>query len=804
MAIRDLADGGAGSPAPDGAPATADMPATDRASDRGHHRRLLLRSPKDPFEVVSPEQVFQRNLVGTNAGNLIFLQSTWKILGVPGATIAPDGLHAAPGLADEINERYDAYVIPLANALRLSYEDTLIGLTQLIRRLRIPVVILGIGAQTGPDGDPARLKPMERSVRAFMSAVLDHGPSIGVRGEYTFDYLRGLGFGDVEVIGCPSMFLWGPDLHVEKKAPRLERDSPISMNVTPYVAAMGPIVAHHMERYSGLTYIAQDLETLGRLLFGESRAGASGPEAVPEHLSHPLFGQDRVRFYVEPWPWIDDLRTADFAFGTRIHGNIAAVLAGTPAFVLAHDSRTLELARYLAIPHRPIEEAGPDIDAAELYDAADYSSLNEGHPARFAAFQAYLRRHGLADVFSDGDGGQAFDERVARTAFPSAVHVAHPGRLQATLGRARHGVHRAVRAGPVRRVRLSARRRLAGSSTRELRPTRPRARARPRRRLGLALGIVIPVVLATAYLGFSAVAWARVTAVNSTCVEERPGQTPANFVATWRIGRGPTIDATPYRFAAEDVGFESLTPGLHLRAWWRPPADGSGRVVIVVHGRGSCRRDAVTLLPAGMLVRHGFGVLVLDLRDHGESDIEDGHWSGGVDEWQDVLGAWHWLRDKGYPAGSIGLYGGSMGAGSVAYAMGHEPAVAAGFLDSPYADILTATTAYAEAHDTPAWVVPGALFMGGLISGDDFLGDSPARIFREKLGGRPVFIVHGDADGTIPVDQGRALAKAATDGGSPVDPWILPGAEHVQAAFLQPEAYERRLADFFAGALGGA
>ena len=73
-----------------------------------------------------------------------------------------------------------------------------------------------------------RLKPLEASVRDFVSAVLDRAPSIGVRGEMTCDYLRGLGYRDVEVIGCPSMFLNGDRLRVEKTVPHLERDTPIS------------------------------------------------------------------------------------------------------------------------------------------------------------------------------------------------------------------------------------------------------------------------------------------------------------------------------------------------------------------------------------------------------------------------------------------------------------------------------------------------------------------------------------------------------------------------------------------------
>jgi pimeloyl-ACP methyl ester carboxylesterase len=324
---------------------------------------------------------------------------------------------------------------------------------------------------------------------------------------------------------------------------------------------------------------------------------------------------------------------------------------------------------------------------------------------------------------------------------------------------------------------------------------------RVRRWLLVIAGVV--VLLLAGYAAVSAAAWDRVTATDGGCVASRAGQTPANFEARYRVDEPPVLDATPYRFEAEDVTFESLTTGIQLRAWYAPPARSDGPVVVVVHGRNSCRRNAVSLLPAGMLHRHGFGVLVVDLRDHGESDTYDGHWSGGVDEWQDVLGAWRWLRSNGVAAERIGLFGGSMGAGAVAYATAYEPEVAAAFLDSPYANILEAVTFYADAHDEPAYLVPGALVMGQVISGVPLLGESPADLFRAgRLAGRPLFIVHGDQDGTIDVSQGRALAEAATDGGSPVDPWIVAGAEHVQSAFLVTDEYERRLVDFFTDALG--
>ena len=384
-------------------------------------KRILLRAPKDPFEVVSPERTLEGNLIGNNSGNLIFIEAAHKLLGTHDASVTPDGFQAHRLGADRINERFDVYAIPLANAFRPSFEANLVAMTRLIEGLRIPVVILGVGAQATAGYDPARLATMQGSVRAFMRAVLDRSPSVGVRGEFTYDYLRGLGFNDVEVIGCPSMFLHGSHLAVERRVPELTPASPIAINVSPYVKAMGPIVMAHLERYPDLRYIAQDIETLELLLWGDRTQPTGRSTLNPVQTSHPLFQERKVRFYVDPWPWIEDLREVDFSFGTRIHGNIAALLAGTPAFVLAHDSRTLELARYFGIPHRRIADVGPDVDAADLYAQADFSELHRGHPARFGTFTAFLARHGLRHVFEDGEEPEAFDLRMDSIPFPPAV-----------------------------------------------------------------------------------------------------------------------------------------------------------------------------------------------------------------------------------------------------------------------------------------------------------------------------------------------------------------------------------------------
>jgi hypothetical protein len=420
-------------------------------------KQILLRARKEPFEVVPPEEALLRNMIADNAGNLLFSVAAHKILETDDTKVTADRFLIDLRHADRINERYDAYVIPLANAFRPTYEPILIRLTQLIRRLRIPVVVLGVGAQATLHYDTARLHAMEDSVRDFASAVLDRSPSIGVRGELTYDYLQGLGFRDVEVIGCPSMFINGDIMAVEKRLAALDETAKLAINVSPYVKRMGPVVRHHVERYPDITYIPQDIATLELLLWGDPDGGVDPAEDRPIHLAHPLFRDDKTRFFVDPWPWLRFLATRDFSFGTRIHGNIAALMAGTPAFVLAHDSRTLELVRYFEIPHRLMSDVEPDLDAAQLYEEADYGPLVRGHAARFETFTAFLARHGLDHVFASPAPSPDFETRMDATEFPAAVTVGSVrdmSDLRGRVKRLRRRIYRMTRAPWVRRTRV--------------------------------------------------------------------------------------------------------------------------------------------------------------------------------------------------------------------------------------------------------------------------------------------------------------------------------------------------------------
>lgn len=383
--------------------------------------RILLRAHKSPFHAASATETVAKRLIGSNVGNLMFSQAAYRLLSTADAQIVTDKFDTLNPA--EVNETADVLVVPLANAFRNSLIDGVDQMAQLFERVKVPIVVLGVGAQAPMDGE-VKSPDLDRVVKRFMRAVLDHSPSIGVRGELTAKYLAGLGFGaeHVDIIGCPSMFLRGPEFRVTKKVEQLTKYSKISLNVSPYRPRIGRISMDHALRYPNLMYAAQDQRTLGLMLNGEFKAPYTPPKGTPTSLDHPLIRDNRVRYCLDPETWMEYLSTFDFSFGTRIHGTIAALLAETPAVLLAHDSRTLELAEYHSIPHRLLNDKSR-IDAIQLYQEADWQPLLDGHAERWDRMSDFLAKHELQHVFLPGESPAEFDRQLAAVEFPRPVQM---------------------------------------------------------------------------------------------------------------------------------------------------------------------------------------------------------------------------------------------------------------------------------------------------------------------------------------------------------------------------------------------
>src|SRR3954453_3122948 len=320
------------------------MAGPPRREDAPCMPQILIRAHKNPFNVADADTTYRQNLIGNNTGNLVFSQSVYRLLSTADTDLETSGL--AKSHPRVINSRFDHVVIPLANAFRPSYLETLDALSNLIEQLTVPVTVLGVGEQASLSGVYRGADHVKPAVERFVRAVLERSPSIGVRGERTRDYLNSLGFGDehVKVIGCPSMFMYGPNLKVEQKVESLTLDSPIAFNVSPYVPQMGPISLCAAEHFPNLVYMAQNIQTLELMLYGSYPKGkkmtAMAQSGAPITLDHPLIRSDRVRFFLDPTPWFAHTAQYEFSFGSPINGKIAAPPAGTPALLLARACST--------------------------------------------------------------------------------------------------------------------------------------------------------------------------------------------------------------------------------------------------------------------------------------------------------------------------------------------------------------------------------------------------------------------------------------------------------------------------------
>ncbi|AZU01588.1 polysaccharide pyruvyl transferase family protein [Brevibacterium linens] len=387
---------------------------------------ILLRASKEPWEPVSAPDVLKSNTIANNSGNLLFGQSVYRMLSAPDASITPDryASHRKKNAADYaawVNESFDHFVIPLANAFRPAFRPALRRLTKVVRRLKTPVTVIGVGSQHSLDGGSSD-DELSRDVQAFMTAVLDRSASVGVRGARTAEFLGSLGFGDdqVDVIGCPSVFMNGYPRPVEKATPSITDGSKIAMTISPYVRKLNSIVASHTKQYQNLTYIPQNLKDLNMMVWGENRSNPKN-RWNPTHVAHPLYTEDRMRFPLDPRTWVEYLTDFDFVFGSRIHGSIAGILAGVPTMLLAHDSRTLELAEYHAIPHLKVTELSSETDAKQLYEQTDYSEYNARVPEIQRVLASFLEKNGLDHVLAEADATTEFDRKLAEAELPEMV-----------------------------------------------------------------------------------------------------------------------------------------------------------------------------------------------------------------------------------------------------------------------------------------------------------------------------------------------------------------------------------------------
>ena len=287
-------------------------------------------------------------------------------------------------------------------------------------------------------------------------------------------------------------------------------------------------------------------------------------------------------------------------------------------------------------------------------------------------------------------------------------------------------------------------------------------------------GISLAVVLVVGFAALAVIANDQATALVHHPLEKRD-----------------PIDESPHDYG---MNFESLTlmaeDGLHLAAWYVPSRNGAA--IIVQHGYKSDREEMLD--EAAMLAKHGYGVILVDLRAHGLS--EGDQITFGVLETRDVDAAYEYLLTRSdVDPERIGALGNSMGAVTVLLYAAQNPKIKAVVSDSAFSSLqdeiakgvqrVTGLPAFPFAPMIQFFAERQTGFSASEVAAAEHIGE---------ISPRPVFILQGGADSLVPTDSGQKLYDAA---GEPRELWFDPELDHVQFSTKRAEEYEARVVAFF-------
>ena len=280
------------------------------------------------------------------------------------------------------------------------------------------------------------------------------------------------------------------------------------------------------------------------------------------------------------------------------------------------------------------------------------------------------------------------------------------------------------------------------------------------------------------------------------------------ITGTPRVGEMLDIDGRAFPedpLVAHGLAFETITYPSNLGpmpAWYVPGR--SDVWVILVHGKGAPMTDTLRVFP--VLADAGYHILAIAYRnDPNAPEDESGEYGYGATEWPDLEDGVEYAVGRG--AGSVVLFGYSMGGGIVAAFMSNSPssgAVDAIVFDAPMLDFSRTVDLGADNTSIPVVGLPvpqsltnaakalAAWRFGIDWSGLDYMDEVAAL-------GVPILIMHGDDDETVPIETSREVAEQ-----SPGDVRLEEFANtgHIESWNTDPDRYEGAMREFLAGALG--
>jgi polysaccharide pyruvyl transferase WcaK-like protein len=358
-------------------------------------------------------QDIQRNIERYhNIGDAFVYDSSLKLLNFDKLGVLPI---AEPDMAvvDRMREEYDYVFLRGSNYIneQMNWRQT----QAVLRRLRLPVIAFGIGAQAPVKGS----MHLSEESKTIFHMIADSTASLGVRGAYSAQVLWDIGVRNVRIVGCPTAFRRNdPDLAITLPpldavkdvgvTLRREVSSEYAQDIDRYLSVHRDLIKSMSARFNTVLMAQGEVEEK-KLVFGtpeqkeEAMAALHADPAVAEHyLDREVEDLYRRRlFYSDVVSDYETLvRRQDLVLGYRLHGNLMALANGVPSIYFTYDSRTVEFAETFQIPSYNVF-SGKEFVLEEYWDQALFDRFNRARFRTWREMRAFLDENGIDNRMAD-------------------------------------------------------------------------------------------------------------------------------------------------------------------------------------------------------------------------------------------------------------------------------------------------------------------------------------------------------------------------------------------------------------------
>lgn len=301
----------------------------------------------------------------------------------------------------EVNK--PAVIMPSANFIIHGSDDFISKCKDFLDTTDCPVTLAGLGAQSTQElNTPSKLvNALTPTKIKYFKMVSERAVSIGIRGEFTAECLELMGIHNFRIIGCPSFYKYLNGIYPQLPEPVLDKTQ-----IT--LTTGSPMESRILEMGMKLNslWLIQMMTEMPKSAFENETVSPVWVErrfpqlqvSIDEYTKY-LKHNTRIFFRIDEWDQYYKQEKITFSFGSRFHGNMAAIRNGVPALWIVHDSRTKELVKTLHLPSIDIKEFAELKYPQDMLPYCDYRDMYDNYHKLCLNYVEFLEENHISHKF---------------------------------------------------------------------------------------------------------------------------------------------------------------------------------------------------------------------------------------------------------------------------------------------------------------------------------------------------------------------------------------------------------------------